>query len=465
MPFAYNGRSMKMRPSVGLLLLIAACGAAPDGGAVNPDDGDGGDGDGKGDSFAARVALEDPTAPDFTRYAGDEVRSPITLSVANRMNAIAARRARDEGVFMKVGASGTVSKNLLFCFAGESQPQYRLDLAGRDSLMSTITYFRDGDIGGATPFDRVTLAAMIGKTASWVQSGSPSPLTREIAAANPRFAFVNYGTNDMGMGTTFAAALPGFHEQMSRLLDRLESQGIVPIITGLNPRGDSDEAQRWVATYDAVTRAMAESRQLPYISLYRSTGGLPGMGLGPDGLHGNALTESGQAQPCVFTPAALQFNYNVRNLLSLQALDAAKRIVVDGEDAPEAPRLARVAGDGSREHPFIIDRLPFSHNFDTRRGARGVSRWSCGSQNEAGPEVYYKLSLSSPTSVRAVVLARKPVDVDVHLGDSSGNCVARGDVIAEQALPAGDHSVVVDSFVSSGGRSGEGEYLLVVHAL
>ena len=450
-----------MRSVLPVVLVLAAC---VGGGTVDPEPGIEGD-DGKGDGFGVRVDLADPTGPGFTRYAGDAARSPITLSVANRMHEIAARRARDEQMFMKVGASGTVSTNLLHCFAGATQPRYRLDLAGRDGLLGTIEHFRQGRIGAATPFDRVTLAAMIGRTAAWVQTGSPSALTRELAATNPRFAFVNYGTNDMEMGTSYATALPAFHEQLSRLLDRLEREGVVPIITGLNPRADSAEAARWVPTFDAMTRGMAEARQLPYISLYRSTSSLPGIGLGSDGLHGNVFTELGAAQPCVFAAPALQFNYNVRNLLSIEALDAARRVLLDGEDPPEAASLPAVAGDGSRERPFVIDRLPFTHNFDTRRGASLVSRWSCGSQNEGGPEVYYRLSLDAPVTVRAAVLHRKPVDVDLHIGDFTGGCAARADVVIERALSAGDHAVVVDSFVSSTGRSNEGEYLFVVHAL
>jgi hypothetical protein len=445
---------MPVRTSVPVQLLLglclAACGAADlelEDAGLEPD-----------------AAPVEPNAPDFTRYP-DEVRSPITLSVANRMRAIAARRARDESVFMKVGASGTVSRNLLFCFAGESQPSYEVDLDGREALRPTIDHFRAGDIDGATPFDRVTLAAMVGKTAAWVQSGSPSPLASEIAATDPRYAFVNYGTNDMEMATSYAAALPAFHEQLARLLDRLEDEGIVPIVTGLNPRADSAEAARWVPTYDAMTRAMAEARQLPYISLYRASGALPGLGLASDGLHGNVYSEAGRAQPCVFTADALRFNYNARNLLSMQALAAAKRVLLDGEAPPDAPPLPRVAGDGSRESPFVIDRLPFTHHFDTRQGARRIARWSCASQDEGGPEIYYRLALGAPTRVRAAVLHRRPIDVDVHLGDLDGGCVARGDVVAEQAWPAGEHAVVVDSFVTSTGISGEGAYLLVVHAL
>jgi hypothetical protein len=451
-----------MRSLLPALAFLAACVTGVPGEGEPAGDADA---DGKTDGVDARPPLPDAAAPGFTRYAGDAARSPITLSVANRMHEIAARRARDERVFMKVGASGTVSRNLLFCFAGEAQPQYRLALGGRDGLLESIRHFREGRVAAATPFDRVTEAAMVGKTASWVQSGDPSPLERELAAANPRFAFVNYGTNDMGMASTYAAALPLFHEQMSRLLDRLEAEGVVPIVSGLNPRSDREDAARWVPTFDAMTRGMAEARQLPYISLYVASADLPALGLGADGLHGNVFTESGAAQPCVFDAAALRFNYNVRNLLSIEALDAARRVLLAGEDPAEEATLPAVAGDGSRERPFVIDRLPFTHSFDTRRGASLVSRWSCGSQNEGGPEVYYRLALDAPATVRAAVMHRKPVDVDVHVGDFDGGCLSRADVVTDRALPAGEHAVVVDSFVSSGGRSNEGPYLLVVHAL
>jgi hypothetical protein len=412
---------------------------------------------------ATHPAPADPRAPGFTRYPPDGLRSPITPSVAERMYQIAGRRDRDDMVFMKVGASGTVSRNLLYCLAGESQPQYRIDLGGRTSLQTTLDWFRGGDAAGATPFDRITIAAQVGKTAKWVQTGSPSPLSRETTALDPRFAFVNYGTNDMGMASTFAGALPLFAEQMYKLLDKLEEGGIVPIVTGLNPRGDSAEAARWAPTFDAVTRGLAESRQLPYISLYNAVYPLAAHGLGSDGLHGNAASEDGRAQPCVFSAAGLAYNYNLRNLLSLEALDAARRIVVDRQTPAESAPLPLVAGRGTRAEPFVIDRLPFTHHFDTRGAASEVARWSCSSSNEGGPEIYYRLTLPAATGVRAVVIDRGTTDVDVHFVSPDGVCADRGDTVVDKRLPAGQHQVVVDTFVSAG-TPRAGRYLLVVLA-
>lgn len=406
------------------------------------------------DTYDGRADTGRPFTRSYSRYPGDSVRSPITERVVTRMNEIMATRGTTnvDNVFMKVGASGTVSQSLLYCFAGRG-----VNLDGRDELAPVIDYFREGDAAGKTPFDRVTLAAKVGKTASWVLSGSPSPLDRETAALDPRFAFVNYGTNDMQQGATPAAALPGFYSKMTQLLDELESNGIVPIITGLNPRGDTRIAMQWVPTYEAVTRALAEARQLPYISLYYSTKDLPNMGLGSDRLHGTTYSRGA----CVFTEAGLQYNYNVRNLLTIQTLDEVWRTTLEGEDAP-ASEPAALRGDGTRENPFVIDRLPFTHHADTRSPSFGstIDRYSCSTSNQSGPEVFYSLRVDSSKPVRFAAMDLASTDVDVHLLGSDASCIERGDTFVERTLGRGDYLVAVDTYVSSS-RVNSGEYVFV----
>lgn len=427
--------------------LLAACG----GGASAPD-------------AAPPIVDAAPPATSPTRYPADRIASPITAAVAARLRAIAAiDPTLQPDVFAKVGASGTVSTNFLFCFAGPSQPGYTLDLAGRDALLPTILAFRAGRIASTTPFDRATLAAQVGKTARWVLTGAPSPLDQELAAAHPRFAFVNYGTNDMEAAASYGAALPPFWDAMNELLDRLEGAGIVPIVTGLNPRADDPVAARWVPTWDAATRALAEARQLPYLSLYLASDPLADHGLGPDGLHGTVYTATG-AQPCVFTAAGLGFNYNLRNLISITALATTRAIVVDGADAPDAPPVPPIAGTGTAADPFVVDRLPFTHTWDTTGGERVRDAYpACDAgQDESGPETSYRLDLPAATPVRAIVLDRGDVDVDLHVltGDT---CVERNDRLVDRALPAGAHTLVVDSFVS-GGVAHAGGYTLVIVA-
>lgn len=448
------------------VLGVAACGGgsttdAPLGGGGAEAELGGAAGVGAGGSGGAEEGGA-PAEIVFTRYPSEATRAPFTASVARRAREIAELSLdRDPNVFMKVGASGTVNTNLLYCFAGPAQPAYDLELGASTRVMPTIEHFRLGDAAGTTPFDRPTIAAEVGKTASWVIDGSPSPLDQEIAALNPRFAFVNYGTNEMQMASTYARALPGFYESLSQVLDQLEGAGIVPIVTGLNPRGDNPEAAHWAHTFDAVTRALAEDRQLPYVSLLRSTEDLPDAGLVSDGIHGNAYLVDGQFQPCLFTEEGLGYSYNVRNQLSIEALHDLRSAVLEGRDTFEAPPLEPVRGSGSADDPFIVDRLPFTHAFSTVGAASEIDVWPCGAQDESGPEIHYRLGASLAGRIRAVVVDREGVDVDIHLVDGAGEC-ARADTIVHADLASGD-SVVVDTFVS-GGSAQSGAYVLVVSA-
>ena len=411
----------------------------------------------------------DPWAALPARYPPDQVLSPITPVVADELRAIAAAvPGRDAHVFMKAGASGTVSPNLLHCFAGLPGAFYTVELGGETDLEATIDHFRAGDAAGTTPFDRPTLCAQVGKTAAWALGGSPSPLESEIAAVDPRFAVVNYGTNDMQMGTTYRSALFPFFANHSTLVDRLLAEGIVPLVSGLGPRGDSIAAARWVPTYDAVTRAIAEARQVPYLDMFVAYADLPGLGLSGDGLHGNVYVDGGIAKPCVFDALGLEHAYNTRNLYTLRAFDRMRRVVLDGEPAPDAP-TPPVAGSGTAVDPFVVDRLPFTHTADTSTSTDSAidAYPACDSgQDESGPERVYRFELEADTALRIVVLDRNGVDVDLHLlGDSPdpGSCLERRDRIIERALPAGVYHVVVDSFVA-GGVAAAGPYTLVVLA-
>lgn len=407
--------------------------------------------------------------PGPTRYDHDAERSPVTAAVAKRIAAVAAKNAsRKADVFMKVGASGTVSTRLLHCFAGPAKPQYTLDLAGADALLSTIQHFRAGAAAGTTPFDRVTLAAEVGKTAAWAITGSPSPLRAELDLLSPRYAFVNYGTNDMEAGATYESALFPFVENLEQLLDELESEGVVPLVTNLNPRGDDVGAARWDSTYAAVTLGLVERRQLPFVNLFVASSKLPGQGLGPDGLHGNVLTVGGKDQPCVFTAEGLQWNYDARNLRSIEALHQA-HLALSGAPPTETSALPPVPGDGSAASPFVVDRLPFTHASSTATStADSLDAYPgcAATQDESGPERHYVLDLDAPTALRVMVFDRGEVDVDLHrldgaLPPTGAACIARHDRILQGIVPAGKTRFVVDSFVSKGVAKA-GDYLFVV---
>ena len=415
--------------------------------------------------------VEDPPPVHFEEpvlYSADSVHSPITGYVASTLREIAASNwDLADNVFMKVGASGTVSTNLLYCFADGV-----VDLDGRDHLQPALDYFLegngndDGQDGDQTPFDRPTYAAKVGRTAKWAITGSPSPLELEIAAIRPRFALINYGTNDMQMGTTYASALWGFYESYMTLLDQSESEGIIPILVGLNPRSDSVSADRWIPTYNAVVRGMAQDRQIPFLDLHLAVDSLAGGGLSSDGLHANVYYDGG-SRACVFDEQGLQYGYNVRNLLTLEALDRVKSTVIDGVPAIDEGGSFLV-GDGSPSTPFEIPELPFAHGADTTQSAhRNMDLYTgCSSDSdESGPEYVYSFELEESTAIRALVLDREGVDIDIHLlgdGGVEDDCIRRAHHLIQGELSPGRYFFSLDTWVNSSRQELGGDYLFVI---
>ena len=405
----------------------------------------------RSDMTSDDVDVEPNSGP--TRYVEGPIAQPITRSVVSSLQGIRnADGSRNEDVFIKVGASGTVNPANLTCFGPTSS--YRVDLAGRDELSSTIDYFNSTVWGAQSSWDRTTLAAEVGRTAGWAQTGDPSPLDAEIAALNPRFALVNYGTNDMQQGVTHRSALFPFVDNMQTLLDDLIARGIIPVVTGLNPRTDSATAALWVPTYNVVTRALAERRQLPYIDLFHAVKDLPNSGLIADGIHGNSYSDGG-SQPCVFDPDGLGFNYNIRNLETLQLLHAVRTNLFGTAEPADSP--APWFGTGAPNDPFEVDVLPFSHHADTRDSPHSVrdAYPDCDSgQDESGPEWSYELTLQTETALRIAVFDEGDVDVDLHLL-SGESCRDRHDRMIEGTYAAGQYTIVVDTYVSTAGpRSG-----------
>ena len=381
-------------------------------------------------------------------YPAGRVHSPVSAHVAQVWRDIAAAGPEQaDDVFMKVGASSTVSPSTLYCFADDAQ----VDLGVYGSLASTRQWFLGGDADGTTPFDRDTLAAEVGRTAGWAIEGMPSPLDMELSALSPQLALVHYGTNDMGFGATYDAALASFYENMSTLCDTLQDQGVVPILFSITRRGDNPAAQRWVATYNAAIRGLAQQRQVPFVDLFEAIDGLGGNGLSDDGLHLDASPEGA----CMLDDAGLEYGYNVRNLVALQALDRAVAVLVDEADGLEDPVPPR-EGTGTFDDPITIDALPFADGRDTTvDGAAVIGQYpGCSDSDQSGPEIWYRLSLDAPRSLRWVILDREGVDLDVHVladgADPDVDCLARDDRLIEATLPAGEYWVVVDTWGGAG---------------
>ncbi|MCB9566576.1 MAG: hypothetical protein H6710_05080 [Myxococcales bacterium] len=393
----------------------------------------------------------DPLIPEL--YPPDRRHSPITANVAASIKAIAARAQRDDQVFAKVGASATATTNFLHCFADDA----KIDLFGRDYLQDTIEHFRV-DLGdGTTPFDRESLCAVPGWSAGKALTGDPSPLQQEVDAIDPRFAVVMYGTNDINLGS-----VTNYGGAMLTLVETLIDQGVVPILTSVMPRDDDPDADHDVPAYNAVVRAVAQVHQIPFIDFHRELVPLDDHGLGGDGIHRSAAPEGA----CVLTPDGLTHGANIRNLITLEALDRGRMIAVKGLGSLD-PATDQLAGAGSPDDPFEIPFLPFGDRRDTSvDGAALIDVYTgcAADQDESGRELYYRLEVTETTAIRAIVIDRGDVDVDIHLVDASASgagCIDRADKELTAKLAPGTYYLIVDTFISAG-KETAGEYLLVV---
>lgn len=135
--------------------------------------------------------------------------------------------------------------------------------------------------------------------------------------------------------------------------------------------------------------------------------------------------------------------------------------------------------DACEPDVVCIEALPFTAEGSTAEGSLRFDSYSCGPQDESGPERIYRVTLpSAGTLVVELDDALEdgtnedgsPVDVDVHILTAldADACVARGDRRAFTSTAVGDDAqaltlyVVLDSFVFSDGSNGAGAFAAAI---
>ncbi len=401
-----------------------------------------------------------PAPTGQVQYPGDRIHSPIPAVLAERLREIAAiDPALVDDVFMKVGASSFVQNSFLKCFAGN------FDLDAYSHLEPARAFFAAGVAADTNPFSRVSLAAKSGVNAGWAIAGDPSPMESEYLAVSPRFAFVMYGANDMGRAGSYEASLWLFGETMWTLVDELLSWGVTPVLMSIGRRIDSPAADRWVQTYNALIRGLAQGRGLPFVDIYQAFLPLPNFGVSSDGLHASVYSNGA----CVLTSEGLRFGHNMRNRHLLEVLSRLEAVVVDHVPALEGDDLDAVylTGDGSPATPFLVEQLPFSDLRSTVDSPHtNLDRYSgCASNtNEEGPEYLYRLEVTSRVRIRATVHDLGDTDIDLHLLNetaTAGGCLQRNHRIINATLDPGVYHFALDTFVGADGPQ-SGEYIFTV---
>ena len=428
---------------------VSSCTQDASGSAAGASDAPVADGRVAVDSAPADAAQADAAADGGTPGSGHVLypegllHSPITSDIAAHLAAIAASPAQAR-VFAKVGDSMTATTDFLTCFA--TGPY---DLGAHGELASTLAYYLAGNASGTSPYARTSEAALGGWTTADVLAGATSPLDQELAAITPRVAVTQLGTNDLRYGRT----VDDFGNDLWTIVDRECSQGAIPILSTIPAIHGDPESNAHVPLFNRVIRAIAQGRGVPLVDFHLALSALPNDGIGPDGIHPVASPDGA----CVLTAAGLAYGYNVRNLVTLEALDRTRRAL--GGEALDA-NAPRRQGAGTHADPFLGS-LPLSDLADTRTGESTFDTYPACGLTATGREIVYRFDLSAQTAIDAVVVDRGAVDVDVAILAGTLDpavCVASGDHGASATVGPGPVFVTVDSRTAAT----EGEFVLVV---
>jgi hypothetical protein len=426
-----------------------------------------------------------------TRYLMKTLHSPITPYVVARMKDIYAKGTQSDNVFIKVGDSHydyDFDGCFMKCFSKANQNKVTLD--GRTELQAVIDAFQTKK----DSFERQSKAA-VGGSSTRNGIGQNTLVVDEMAEMSPRFAFFGHGSNDIGNGAYiyenikelslngYPWAMQDYYRQVNDALDLMIAKGVIPLMSGIAPNyrketwtdyrkvkeTDPLDYPRFVVlTFNAISRGIAEYRQIPWFDTYHSFIDLENHGLRTsDNIHGST-----KGSPCDFTAEGLKYGVNQRNLGSIQMLNMAWQTVVKGAEAPDKVEEP-FKGSGSKDDPFIITSLPYTHTGDTSKSQnKNINAYagSCSKSSEEGGEYYYKLELKEKRRVKLFAVSARNVDVDLHVlkGNVSAEaCMVRSDIFMQGYLEAGTYYFSVDTYGKTNGTGADkmlpGQYLFGIH--
>jgi hypothetical protein len=259
--------------------------------------------------------------------------APLTQRLQEKL-ATGLDKGLSPDVFAKLGDSITTSPNFLDGLACGDEV-----LGNHERLAGTIAYFdsplptsdSEAWCGVASPWSRTSAAAKAGEVSTWEITTDAAddprcrieetPLHCEYRLLHPGFALVMFGTNDLGKVGDLAL----FSAHLDQIVGRLLFKGVIPILYTVPPRLDSEAKDARVGPYNAAIFSVAQERQVPLINFWRALEQpeVVNQGIGPDGIHPSVGTN-----PLDFTAEGLAYGYNQRNLITLQALDRLRGLLI-----------------------------------------------------------------------------------------------------------------------------------------
>ncbi len=150
----------------------------------------------------------------------------------------------------------------------------------------------------------------------WCQSGE-SPAACEYRVAKPALAIIMFGTND----ATYTEA-SAYDYYLRKLVELTLDSDVVPLLSTFPTRPEAPEKSLLL---NQIVVKVAEDYGVPLINLNRALEALPNHGVDPqDTIH---LSVPADKRVDVFSAQNLQAGFTVRNLVTLQALQAVLQAV------------------------------------------------------------------------------------------------------------------------------------------
>jgi hypothetical protein len=273
------------------------------------------------------VAAAEPKSGKFNQAAVEKIdlqSYPLVPEVSAHVLAIyqeGMKKGNNIHVFSKVGDCMTATDDFMkpFTQSGYSLGEYA-------ALEKVIKLYAKAPAGvkdsGFDSFSNPGLAATSGFNAAGVLdatwsdpkacTGDESPLACEYRVNKPGIALIMFGTNDMK-----SIKPEDFDLYLRRVVVQTINNGTIPILSTFPVQPGLEDAS---ILYNKITVKVATDYDIPLINLYLALKPLEHQGVDP--VNTTHMTKPADGKAGDLTKDGLQYGFNMRNLLSLQALEA-----------------------------------------------------------------------------------------------------------------------------------------------
>jgi hypothetical protein len=240
-------------------------------------------------------------------------------------------------VFVKVGDSLTHSESYLADY-GPTSGMTRWNFGAYTAFQPTMAYFNATLVDDRhSSFDRESLAADSGWTSTRALVGDGALLRQELSALRPSVALVMLGSGDVDVNEVSV-----FRANLTRVVQIILGANVIPVLSTIPRRTNSATTIMMWPFFVTAIREVAAAQGVPLQDFWTAMEPLPVNGLSEDGEHPSVYrAPGGSPESTDFTPAALAYGYNVRNLQTLRGVKRSIEVVEHVERPGDDEALSR----------------------------------------------------------------------------------------------------------------------------